>query len=571
MTISTTSAGDFSSSQLARAQRAPARHRESRRSRASADASTMTSMAERARAMFNGVESSASRAVAHARKLSSGSLGSRAGSSGDLASVATNGDASPREDAAPTDRAASPSPLAPCDAPSGGDASPATPAPSAPTPDDDEADIASAIDAVRTSVDAREMADLGESLDRLESIPTLSLDDFLQFQRPGGAGSSDAGTSVPPSEGPSRPESPRGHYDQDTDLEVPEEVDPRVGAALDELNDAMSRVNELEGELIAARRRRKTTRADQEKRLASVERALSSSVRASVPYFHRRALANLYQVRSLDALRTYERAHDMHASAKRSFAALERRMRAHSPGGGGADAGTSPSASPGTFDTELMIASSDAISKVVEMETMKKRAARAHARNTKLATEAVDEARRLQRQHGKSVERARPYFTAKAQAEAACESAEAAVKDAAARLAEGKKRYHAAMDNLANISEEVHERREREKAERRAKAAEEESAIVERRERLQEEVSAKMKIAAEASATRDGNRVSHESRTSVEAVPETDDVVSIEPAEEEVSARRSTPSSSSPSSPRSAEDAARNRDEEEKDDARRRG
>ena len=138
-----------------------------------------------------------------------------------------------------------------------------------------------------------------------------------------------------------------------------------------------------------------------------------------------------------------------------------------------------------------MIASSDAISKVVEMETMKKRAERAHARNTKLATEAVDEARRLQRQHGKSVEKARPYFTAKAQAEAACESAEAAVKDAAARLAEGKKRYHAAMDTLANISEEVHERREREKAERRAKAAEEESAVVERRARLQEEVSAK--------------------------------------------------------------------------------
>ena len=217
-----------------------------------------------------------------------------------------------------------------------------------------------------------------------------------------------------------------------------------------------------------------------------------------------------------------------------------------------------------------MIASSDAISKVVEMETMKKRAERAHARNTKLATEAVDEARRLQRQHGKSVEKARPYFTAKAQAEAACESAEAAVKDAAARLAEGKKRYHAAMDTLANISEEVHERREREKAERRAKAAEEESAVVERRARLQEEVSAKLKIAAEASATPDGNRVSHESRTSVEADPETDDVVSIEPAEEEVSARRSTPSSS-PSSPRSAEDAARNPDEEEKDDARRRG
>ena len=546
-------------------------------------------MAERARAMLNGVEASASRAVAHARKLSSGSLGSRAGSSGDLASVATNGDASPREDTAPTDRAASPSPLAPREPPSGGDASPATPAPSAPTPDDVEADIASAIAAVRTSLDAREMADLGESLDRLESIPTLSLDDFLHFQRPGGAGSSDAGTSVPPSEVPSRPESPRGHYDQDTDLEVPEEVDPRVGAALDELNDAMSRVNELEGELIAARRRRKTTRADQEKRLASVERALSSSVRASVPYFHRRALANLYQVRSLDALRTYERAHDMHAAAKRAFAALERRMHAHSPG---TIPSATASASPGTFDTELMIASSDAISKVVEMETMKKRAERAHARNTKLATEAVDEARRLQRQHGKSVEKARPYFTAKAQAEAACEAAEAAVKDAAARLAEGKKRYHAAMDNLAKISEEVHERREREKAEREAKAAEEEAAIVERRARLQEEVSAKLKIAAEAEAreTRDGDErrdeeedepapgndadesapVETEARASVEEVSETADVDA--PAENAAASDRrappppsSPPSSSPPSSPQRAEDAAWNRDEDDDD------
>ena len=36
------------------------------------------------------------------------------------------------------------------------------------------------------------------------------------------------------------------------------------------------------------------------------------------------------------------------------------------------------------------------------------------------------------------------------------ERAEAAAADAAARLAEGKKRYHAAMDNLAN-TQEVHE------------------------------------------------------------------------------------------------------------------
>ena len=69
-----------------------------------------------------------------------------------------------------------------------------------------------------------------------------------------------------------------------------------------------------------------------------------------------------------------------------------------------------------------MIACSDAISNVVEMENMKKRAEKAHADNTKLATQAVNDAMGLKKKSGKSVEKARPYFTAKAQAEAACEA-----------------------------------------------------------------------------------------------------------------------------------------------------
>ena len=57
-------------------------------------------------------------------------------------------------------------------------------------------------------------------------------------------------------------------------------------------------------------------RAESSQKVLEVERHLSSSVRAAVPFFHRQAMANLYQVRSLNALRTYERAHDLHAAAK---------------------------------------------------------------------------------------------------------------------------------------------------------------------------------------------------------------------------------------------------------------
>jgi hypothetical protein len=122
---------------------------------------------------------------------------------------------------------------------------------------------------MRTSVDQRAIADIGSSLDRLEAIPTLSLDDFLTFRGGARAGSSDAGAESHHGGGASEPDdarTPATHYDADTDLEVPEEVDPRVQDALEELNLSTTSVNALEGRLSAARKARKQTRLEQEKR-----------------------------------------------------------------------------------------------------------------------------------------------------------------------------------------------------------------------------------------------------------------------------------------------------------------
>ena len=358
--------------------------------------------------------------------------------------------------------------------------------------DDDDDDDDATLAAVRTSLDASELAAVGESLDALEAIPTLTLEDFLH---PGFmAGGSDSGMSAPSS----RCDTPRGggdedrtaaaaasHYDADTDLEVPEEVDPRVSGALDELNDAMTRVNELEAAYNAARRSRTAVRRDSAMRVAEVERRLSASVRAAVPFFHRQAMANLYQVRSIEALRTYERAHDMHGAAKGAFSRVEKQMAARAEAkrraGTGLGSPQQPSGGRGasddgggstSFDADLMIACSDAISKVVETENMKKRAEVAHAENTRLATQAVTEAFRLKKKFGKHVEKARPYFTAKSQAEGECAAADEAVNEARARVDEGKARYQRALEELSRISEEVHQRRQREKREREMAAAE---------------------------------------------------------------------------------------------------
>ena len=277
--------------------------------------------------------------------------------------------------------------------------------------------------------------------------------------------------------------------------------------------------------------------------------ALSSSVRAAVPYFHKRALANMYQTRSLEALRMYERAHDMHLSAKKTFKALEERMtptpeKRGGGGGGTAGGGESPGSSGsgakksnksvrtklfgsggkksaksakktpsprtsesggggggeddrkreevgredargdegenatatapaedetrsgGIFDADLMFAASDAISDVVDTETMKKRAELAHKENIRMATKTMHEALVMQRKSKKSVEKARPYFEAKARAEADLARRDEEVRTLEAKVKEGKDRYAKALENLSRISEEIHERRERERIER---------------------------------------------------------------------------------------------------------
>jgi len=323
---------------------------------------------------------------------------------------------------------------------------------------------------LRASVDAEQMSELGHELDHLEEIPTMSLEDFLTPAFLGRAGTS-VSTSAPPSEfGDVDPP-----YQPDDDLEFAEDVDPRVAGALDEMNEAMMAVNDIELELGAAKRRRRLHKSDGGTKIEDTRKKLSSSVRAAVPFFHAQAVGHMYQVRSIECLRAYEKAHDMHAAAKDVAAQLEAEMAA--------------SASPGkkitgneggTFDTQLMIALSDAMSKVVETEIMKKRAEATHGRMTRLATKAVNESIALRKKFAKSVEKAQPYFAVKSAVEAKAKALDEEVAEVALRVKEGKRQYHAAMDELARISEEVHERRMREKEEREAaekeEAAEEEEA-----------------------------------------------------------------------------------------------
>lgn len=308
---------------------------------------------------------------------------------------------------------------------------------------------------------------LGETLDALDGEAELTVESFLRARFD--AATTTSATDVDSrSDGTRRPggESTCGDdeeaaatttggcssslYEADTDLEFAEEVDPRVGDALEELNESMSECNAKENDLNAARRERTRTQKEARERLAAVSKKLSSSVLDAVPYFHKRALAQMYQARSIEALRAYEAAHDAHERAKQRNDELERDLIASS----------------GRVDVELMEACADAARDVAETASVKERALGVHASNTRRAVQATTEATGLEKERRGAVKKAAPYFSAKTIGEDACAAADARVADLKLSVRQAKARYDAALRSLNEISEEVHARREAAKLDR---------------------------------------------------------------------------------------------------------
>ncbi len=338
------------------------------------------------------------------------------------------------------------------------------------------------------------LGEIDDELRRLEDVPMISLENFMRFR--GGdrdetgsgyesesslAESSAAGADAEPAT--PREDDSQTHYDKNTDLEVEEEVDPRVGAALDEMNDAMSRVNDLEKALVRARRRRRASRGESEKTLETIRLRVAKSVRNAVPYFHQQALASTHERNAQDALAQYEKAHDAYAVARDR---VESRMKVwRSENGFGPDGETESTSAELNLtpskraDLAAMREAAELTAYVEisescnlnELEAMRTRAENAYGKHIKNATASMNAALRLKRKLTRTIEKARPYFEAKAIAEGAWDALDEQVRDAQEDVSEGKKRYQRALAELNRISEEVHERREREKAEREAQRA----------------------------------------------------------------------------------------------------
>jgi len=111
------------------------------------------------------------------------------------------------------------------------------------------------------------------------------------------------------------------------------QVDPRVGQALDDMNNSMVTVNELEAALTQAKRRAKQLEAEQRIICQDAYDKLSRGVKEILPAYTRQLLAVQQQQTTQRAFVEYQRAHDAHMAAKAAVAELENRLMATSGAG----------------------------------------------------------------------------------------------------------------------------------------------------------------------------------------------------------------------------------------------
>lgn len=236
-------------------------------------------------------------------------------------------------------------------------------------------------------------------------------------------------------------------YEPDTDIGEHEELDPRVQTQLEELNSSMQLVNECERELASARSELKRLRTEWNTYTSRMLRRHRGAIKAATPYFHQQSVADDLKAKMVECNSEYKAAKEAHDAARHELSLLENGFRR-------ADAGN-------TEEIEATIEElSNASDAVTNAENRKRAAYDRHERCAELASKAQAEVERLRKHNRNAIEKARPFFDAKTQAEREVQQQSKHVDALKQQLSNEKERYNAAMRALEQISAEVHEQRE---------------------------------------------------------------------------------------------------------------
>ncbi|XP_046565336.1 SH3 domain-binding protein 5-like isoform X1 [Haliotis rubra] len=233
--------------------------------------------------------------------------------------------------------------------------------------------------------------------------------------------------------------------DMGDDVDVNDDLDPRIQEELDMLNSASNDINRLENEIDEARAKYRLTFSDASYKMEAMGRGLKNFIQRARVYYQLKGAAIEAQSEALRAARQFQTANGIYRAAKETIALAEQKLM------------DDQSAAMLSSAWQEML--NHATIRVMDAEREKTRSEQEHLRRSNIFVDLEKKLAYLEKKFKKSIIKARPYFELKAELELRLQQQKQNIDDLQNAIRSSKARYSDSLRHLEGISEEIHESR----------------------------------------------------------------------------------------------------------------
>ncbi|TRY68983.1 hypothetical protein TCAL_04158 [Tigriopus californicus] len=236
----------------------------------------------------------------------------------------------------------------------------------------------------------------------------------------------------------------------DEDAFEEEELDPRIQIELEKLNSSTDVINKLELDLEEARYQFRQLLNNSTRQLETLSKTLGSAVERSRCYYDARMEARKALAEAQHAAIRFEKASSAHEAAKEMVTLAEE---------GYAEKGLK-------FDSAWQEMLNHATNRVNESEKEKDESATLHKKKYRSYQKSQLRVQLIEKTLKRSINKSRPYFESKAKFNQVLDDQKRQVELIEETIQMTKLGYAQSLRELEKISEEIHERRQKEKADK---------------------------------------------------------------------------------------------------------
>ncbi|CAF2432574.1 unnamed protein product [Rotaria sp. Silwood2] len=219
-----------------------------------------------------------------------------------------------------------------------------------------------------------------------------------------------------------------------------EPLDPRIQIELERANAATSQINNLETQLDNAQKLFQISFTNCKQRLANLAKTLGRCVERARPYYDACQQAEEARLETRKAAQEYQNSVELYRTAKENLILAENKLS------------NSDNITWQEYVNHINM-------KIIQTEQDKLRYEQIHEEKSKFYQEYEQQRIKHYRSLTRMITKSKPYFDAKFKAENELKNQKCRIEDVQNAIIQAKKTYRAALNNLEQISDEIHTKR----------------------------------------------------------------------------------------------------------------